>query len=191
MLQIYQGEDDNIFDWEDWNPDFYASNAFSGGNPFLNEGSIGKRRDFWTWYLDTAIKIVSSPKTIFEGIVEIKKTDQTEIFKRQKDFNTDFIKAKLATVIDLIIKDLNESDAQAIWSQIEVEGHNIGGIGMKASYVENNGEKKRFALKYYLYSGDESTVKLMQQIKEAIYEQSPEEGTWFSYKMIILPDKTY
>ncbi len=190
-IEDYGGEDDNMFDWEDWNPDFYASNAFSGGNPFLNEGSISKRKDFWNWYLGTVLKIINSPSTIFESIAETRIVGEHDIFNRQKDYNTDFIKSKLTIVTDLIIKDLNESNAQADWSQIEVEGQNIGGIGMKAFYVEKNGEKKRFELTYYLYSGNESTVKLMQQIKEAIYEQSPEEGTWFSYKMIIFPDKTY
>jgi hypothetical protein len=55
ILEIdeYAGEDDDVFDYEGWNPDFYASMAYSGGNPFANEGNISLRKKFWNWYLDT------------------------------------------------------------------------------------------------------------------------------------------
>lgn len=190
-IEDYQGEDDNDYDWEEWNPDFYAANAFSGGNPFLNEGSIAKRKEFWRWYLDIIEQVVASPDKVFEKMITKENVGKNIIPERKKDFDTEFIKSKLSIVIDLIIKDLNDSNDNIDWRAIEIEGQNIGGIGMKGFYVEKSGEKKRLELTYYLYSGDESTVKLMQQIKEVIYEQSPEAGTWFSYKMTIYPDMTY
>lgn len=49
----YQGEDDDVFDWEGWNPDYYASMAYSGGSPFHGTGDIDKRKEFWIWFLDT------------------------------------------------------------------------------------------------------------------------------------------
>lgn len=190
-IEDYDGQDDDAYDWEEWNPDFYAANAFSGGNPFLNEGSVEKRKEFWGWYLDMIPEVVNSPANVFEGKIATKKAGVSEPSERKKDYNTDFIQSKLNLVIDLIIKDLNDSDAEADWKEIQIEGQNIGGIGMKGFYIGESGEKKRLELTYYLYSGDESTVKLMQQIKETIYEQSPEEGTWFSYKMNIFPDKQH
>jgi hypothetical protein len=57
----YESEDDNAFDWQDWNPDFYASMAFSGGNLFAGEGDTGRRREFWNWYPDTVLKIIKNP----------------------------------------------------------------------------------------------------------------------------------
>lgn len=55
MLDIdeYEGKDDGAFEYEVWNTDFFASMAFAGGNPFVDEGDAGKRREFWNWYLDT------------------------------------------------------------------------------------------------------------------------------------------
>jgi predicted small secreted protein len=187
-IEEYEGEDDDAYDWEEWNPDFYAANAFSGGNPFLNEGNVAKRKEFWNWYLDMILQVIHSPATVFEGVITTKDAEENKTFERHKDYDTDFIKSKLNHVVDFVIKDLND---KIDWKEIEIEGQNIGGMGMKAFYIGESGEKERLDLTYYLYSGDESTVKLMQQIKEAIYEQSPKEGTWFSYKMSIFPDKKY
>ena len=63
MLNIdeYEGENDDVFDWEGWNPDFYASMTYSGGNPFKNEGSVELRKEFWTWYLDIVLNLSQAP----------------------------------------------------------------------------------------------------------------------------------
>ena len=46
-IEDYQGEDDNAFDWQDWTPDFYASMAYSGENPFVGESNVVRRKEFW------------------------------------------------------------------------------------------------------------------------------------------------
>ncbi|WP_163319809.1 Imm5 family immunity protein [Dysgonomonas sp. 520] len=59
MLEIdeYCGENDDVFDWEGWNPDYYASMTCSGGSPFDATGSIELRKEFWNWYLDTVLSL--------------------------------------------------------------------------------------------------------------------------------------
>lgn len=189
-IEEYEGQDDNIYDWEDWNADFFASNAYSGGNPFLNEGSIQKRIEFWDYYLETALKIYHSPGRMVDDEIKEGILESTAII-RSKDYNDSFLYAKIKEVIELVLQDLKESEAGFDWTRIEIEGQDIGGIGMKGFYVSNGNERNRFELTYYLYDGDLSTVKLMDKVKKHIYEQSPNEGTWFSYILTIYPDRTY
>ncbi|MGO4294270.1 Imm5 family immunity protein [Chitinophaga sp. RAB17] len=189
-MEEYEGQDDNIYDWEDWNADFFASNAYSGGNPFLNEGSIQKRIEFWDYYLETALKIYRSPDRIADSEVKGGIAESTDII-RSKDYNDSFLHSKIKEVIDLVLQDLKESKAGSDWIRIEIEGQDIGGMGMKGFYFSNDNERNRFELTYYLYDGDLSAVKLMDKVKKHIYEQSPNEGTWFSYLLTIYPDQTY
>ena len=58
-IDNYKGEDDESYEYDVWNPDFFAAMAFSGGNPFIGEGDIQKRTDYWIWYLDIILKLYS------------------------------------------------------------------------------------------------------------------------------------
>lgn len=189
-IEEYEGQDDNVYDWEDWNADFFASNAYSGGSPFLNEGSIQKRIEFWDYYLETALKIDHSPDRIVDSEIQWKILESTSII-RSKDYNDSFVYSKIKEVVDLVLQDLKESKAGSGWTRIEVEGQDIGGMGMKGFYFSNENERNRFELTYYLHDGDLSAVKLMDKVKKHVYEQSPNEGTWFSYLLTIYPDQTY
>jgi hypothetical protein len=189
-IEDYHGQDDDKFDWEEWNTDFYASNVYSGGNPFLGRGNIDKRRIFWNWYLETVLKVYNSPSLSISPKIPLTTLQGSNSITRSIETNNDFVKDKLTKVIDLVLKDLENSSPNINWMKVEVEGQNIEGNGMIAHYFDDK-IKKRIDLTYYLYDGDESTVELMQQIKDNIYQQSPREGTWFSYKITIEPDRSY
>jgi len=190
-IEDYNGEDDNTFDPEDWFTDFLLSNTYSGGNPFLKTGDIEKRKTFWNQYLDLVLKIVQSPDVPKSPKIIINEENLSEKIIRTKDFSNKFINETLEKVIKLILTDLEEVETNAQWTKIEIEGNNIGSMGMRAYYFDIFNEEHHLELSYYLYNDDQSSAKLMQKVKENIYQQSPREGTWFSYKIIITPDKNF
>lgn len=189
-IEDYEGEDDNFYDWESWTPDFFSANAFAGGNPFLHEGSKERRTEFWNFFLDTVIQVFENPNTPIGDEIKTQENNLGNIV-RTKNYKDEFIQEKLDKVIELIIQDLKAANVGSTWTKIEIEGQDIGGMGMTGYYFNEQNEKKRFELTYYLYSGEQSTVKLMHEVKKHIYEQSPQEGTWYAYKLTIEPSLVF
>ena len=190
-IEDYHGQNDDQFDWEEWNPDYLASNAFAGGEPSGNKENIEKRRKFWEWYLDMVLRIYNNPDNPPTPVVQPVEVPVTTIPRRSQNLNDEFIVTRLKSVVDLIFEDIGNSIDEKEWEYIFVEGQNIGGMGMVAHFVDKRGGKQKINLQYYLQTGDRSSVKLMQQIKEHVYKQKPEEGTWFSYKISITPNKDH
>lgn len=197
ILEIdeYDNEDDNMFDWDVWNPDFYASMAFSGGNPFIDEGNPEKRKEFWLWYLDTVQRLFNTPdKSLLKWEeVKIPSNEVLSQFKRTQVYDTDTIKKKLEKVVALTIADLKEQDADAVWNRIEIEGECLqSGIGLCANYInEESNDKVRIDLTYYYYDDNRSSATLMDEIKDEMYEQAKTEGAWLNYFIKILADLTF
>lgn len=191
-IEHYHDEDDNSFEPEEWFVDFVISNTYSGGNPFLGNGDTEKRQDFWNKYLDLATRIYQSPNfPQSPKIILNEEENYSGIINRTKNFDNEFISDILKKVIDITISDLENAEPNTNWTKIEIEGINICGIGMKAYYFDHLNVKHPYELTYYLYSNDQSSVRLMQKIKENIYHQNPKEGTWFSYKIVITADKNF
>jgi len=173
-IEDYEGEDDDVYDWEMWNPDFFASNSFSEESPI-------KRREFWVWFLNITNKLCDSPNILPSPKIKVERIS-SPLIKKTKNHNTDSINSILKKVVALILEDAKDKN----WEKIEIEGQNQrAGLGMKGIYVDENGSSHKLDLTYYLYDGDQCSVELMQKIKDEIYEQSKEEGTWFSYNLLI------
>lgn len=187
LFDIDDYEDDNSYDPESWSTDFCAANAFAGGNPFSHEGSKEKRVEFWNFFLDTVVTISNSPNLSVGDKIEYEEQVSIQM-DRSKVYVDSFIKNKIDRVVELILKDLENSIGEAYWNRVEIEGQDIGGVGMKGYYFDANDHGERLELTYYLYDGEESTVKLLSAVKKYIYQQSPEEGTWFSYNLLIYPN---
>lgn len=197
ILEIdeYNNEDDNIFDWDVWNPDFYASIAFAGGNPFLGEGDSRKRKEFWLWYLDVVqtLSITPNEPVLKWEEFKIPSNEVLNQFKRTQSYDTETIKEKIEKVIAFTIEDLKEQDADAVWNKIEIEGGCLqSGIGLSANYINKDSNNKvPIELTYYYYDDDKSSDSLMDEIKDEMYEQAKTEGAWLSYFITVLPDLTY
>lgn len=183
-IDDYEGQDDNSFDWDVWNPDFCASIAYAGGNPFVDEGDVAKRKCFWNWYLDIVDKLKNesdNPVLPFK-YTDATESETTEIFTRTQTFQTNEIIDKIRRVIELCRNDLDNSMESAQWIKIELVGECLeGGLAMRGFYFDNEEEKNEIDLKYYLYDDDDSAVDVMDGIKNLMYEQSPKEGAWFGY----------
>lgn len=54
-VKAVRGNTDLDISPEDWDPCFYASLAVTGGAVWENIGESDKRREFWYWYLTTAV----------------------------------------------------------------------------------------------------------------------------------------
>ncbi|MCF3109116.1 immunity protein Imm5 [Niabella sp. CC-SYL272] len=182
-IEDYDGQDDGSFDWDTWNPDFYASIAFAGGNPFVNEGNPQKRRAFWQWYLEAIDQLAQQPG---ERLSDIPKTEAvvSETFSRTQTYRQPALVDLLKKVIELSLADLQKSDPDVQWEQLELSGECMkAGIGMKGFYI-SGGNKVPFKLKYFLQKGDQSTIILMNKIKYAMYEQAPKEGAWMGFRLV-------
>jgi len=185
-IEDYEGQDDNSFDWDVWNPDFCASIAYAGGNPFVDEGDVAKRVHFWAWYLDITDKLTHNSDS---PILSIKYRDAaaketTEGFTRSQTFNTEEIVNKIKRVIELCRKDLENSGENIQWNKIELTGECLeAGLAMEGYYFDHNGQKNEIALKYYLYDDDDSATEIMDGIKNLMYRQAPNEGAWFAYNI--------
>ncbi|MDR2271401.1 MAG: immunity protein Imm5 [Sphingobacterium sp.] len=186
----YAGADDDAYDSESWSPDLFASYAYADGSPFLAVGSRVKRIEIWNFFLDTVVMLSTNPDAAIGRKIRSKEFAADHI-SRTKDFASQFVTDKIDRVIQLIIKDLKAALGESPWKKVEIEGQDIGGKGMKGWYVDDNDQKTRLELTYYLYDGDESTVDLLTAVKEYSYQQSPEEGTWFAYTISIFPDGTH
>ncbi|WKX76170.1 Imm5 family immunity protein [Zobellia laminariae] len=188
-IDDYKSQDDNEFDWEEWNPDFIASNVFSEGNPFLNEGDSEKRKEFWLWYLNTVDGIKANPNKSILQIDAKVNVSEGPVLKRDISslINTE-VENKINRVINLVKNDLKEG---VIWDKIEIEGENLKtGKSMRA-YFFNDETKIKISLTFFLQSGDKSSVTLMEQIKEEMYLQNKNQGAWLNYRIDVENDGTY
>lgn len=184
-IDEYNEEDDNSFDYDVWNPDFNASMAASGGNPFVSEGDINKRKQYWKWYLEAVEILYKDPSN---PIIKIDTNENLpkEIvsFNRTQTYHVPDLIKSIQKVILLGIKDLESIDKEVKWNKLELVGECMeGGLSMEGFYYNADGIKNPFTLKYYLYDGDQSSVDIMDTIKYAMYEQAPKEGAWFAYTL--------
>ncbi len=187
-IENYNNEDDDEFDWEEWNPDFILSNVYSEGNPFLGKGNSQKRKEFWFWYLGIVDTIRNNPNKIITTI-QSELNDISGIIKREINplINGD-IRSKLEEVIKLVKNDIKDNPN---WDKILIEGEVLqAGKSMRAHYLIGENSIK-IPLTFFLYSGEKSSVVLMQQIKDIMYSQRKDIGAWMSYKIEINNNHIY
>lgn len=178
MLDIdeYEGEDDDAFDYEVWNTDFFASMAFAGGNPFVDEGDAGKRREFWNWYLnavETLCRKSDAPLIRIDAPKEQEK-EQNTIPQRTQTYQTPAIQEKIRQVIENSMKVFNKY-CTGNWSKIVVEAHCIGDVRTKGYFIQGNSTTK---MPVSLAASD-----LLSEIKDDMYKQASNEGSWLICKI--------
>lgn len=141
MLDIdeYEGEDDGAFEYEVWNTDFFASMAFAGGNPFVDEGDAGKRREFWNWYLDTVETLCrkSDAPLIRIDAPKKKEVEQNTIPQRTQTYQTPDILLKIQQIIEKTTKVFNDY-CTGNWDRIIVEAYCIGDVRTEGYFICNN-----------------------------------------------------
>lgn len=175
-IEDYDEEDDNYFDYEDWTSDFLAAMAFSGGNPFLGEGDAGRRREFWSWYLDTVETLYHKSDVPLLKIDVLKKqeVEQNVIPQRIQTYKTPAILLKIQQIIE---KSTNVFDNYCTgnWDRIIVEAHCIGDVRTEGCFVSGNiSSKMPVSL---------STADLLSGIKQDMYDQAKIEGAWLTCKI--------
>ena len=186
MLDIdeYEGEDDGAFEYEVWNTDFFASMAFAGGNPFVDEGDAGKRREFWNWYLDTVETLCrkSDAPLIRIDAPKKKEVEQNTIPQRTQTYRTPDILLKIQQVIEKSTKVFNDY-CTGNWDRIIVEAHCIGDVRTEGYFIYNNiVSKMPVSL---------STADLLSEIKNEMYKQASIEGAWLMCKIVFDTQKKF
>lgn len=181
----YRGEDDDVFDWQDWTPDFYASMAYSGGSPFVGEGNVVRRKEFWDWYLDMVLELYKSPDNpqLLLPSLQIESEKLHKSIYRTQTYKTDAILNKLNEVINKTI-DSYCRDYQYDWGEIHIEAYCMKAGLRVSSYFIQNGETHKIR-------GNVESFDLMNEIKYMMYAQNKYEGAWFASKIEINKDKTY
>ena len=186
MLDIdeYEGEDDGAFEYEVWNTDFFASMAFAGGNPFVDEGDAGKRREFWNWYLDTVETLCckSDAPLIRIDAPKKKEVEQNTIPQRTQTYQTPDILLKIQQVIEKSTKVFNDY-CTGNWDRIIVEAYCIGDVRTEGYFICNNiVSKMPVSL---------STADLLSEIKNDMYKQASIEGAWLMCKIVFDTQKKF
>ena len=186
MLDIdeYEGEDDGAFDYEVWNTDFFASMAFAGGNPFVDEGDAGKRREFWNWYLDTVETLCRKSDVPLVRIDAPKKkeVEQNTVPQRTQTYQTPDILLKIQQIIEKSTKVFNDY-CTGNWDRIIVEAHCIGDVRTEGYFICNNiVSKMPVSL---------STADLLSEIKNEMYKQASIEGAWLMCKIVFDTQKKF
>ena len=186
MLDIdeYEGEDDGAFEYEVWNTDFFASMAFAGGNPFVDEGDAGKRREFWNWYLDTVETLCrkSDAPLIRIDAPKKKEVEQNTIPQRTQTYQTPDILLKIQQIIEKSTKVFNDY-CTGSWDRIIVEAHCIGDVRTEGYFICNNiVSKMPVSL---------STADLLSEIKNDMYKQASIEGAWLMCKIVFDTQKKF
>lgn len=193
-IEGYDGEsDDNSFQWKQWNPDFFASMAYSGGNPFINEGNPNLRKEFWFWYLDTVKAICENPQhqVINEKKIEWKKVlkssvKEKKIPERTQTYRTKELIEKIEKVLFNTLVDLQKHEGNKAFKYVIVEGDCLDeGIDQNAYFVMPDDTEKDILLDNYLFGDERSSAVIMDQVKTKMYEQAKGEGAWISYKIIL------
>ncbi len=194
-IDEYQNEDDDSFDWETWNTDFWASMAYSGGNPFLQEGSKTLRKEYWFWYLDM-LEYFSDNAVIKEIKLETQEEKQIHHennFKRTPPYTDIEINNKFQKIIDYTLDDLKKSGDESGWKEIVINAICMSaGTSIKAN-VKTIGQPEIHPIKltYYLKSGEQSSVNLLNQVKNKMYMHKPEEGAWVGVIIKLQPDMKF
>jgi len=187
MLDIdeYEGEDDGAFEYEVWNTDFFASMAFAGGNPFVDEGDAGKRREFWNWYLDTVETLCrkSDAPLIRIDVPKKKEVEQNTIPQRTQTYQTPAILSKIQEVINNTLE-LNIEQCNAEWDKIVLLGCCMStGINLEGYKTKGN---QKYSTKVSLQSH-----YILDDVKKEMYNQAKVEGAWFYCIIELNPDLTY
>lgn len=187
MLDIdeYEGEDDGAFEYEVWNMDFFASMAFAGGNPFVDEGDAGKRREFWNWYLDAVETLCRKSDVPLVRIDAPKKkeVEQNTIPQRTQTNQPPAILSKIQEVINNALE-LNIEQCNAEWDKIVLLGCCMStGINLEGYKTEGN---QKYSTKVSLQSH-----YILDDVKKEMYNQAKVEGAWFYCIIELNPDLTY
>lgn len=180
--------DDNNLEYEDRMPDFYASIAYSGGNPFTFEGNIEKRREFWVWYITTAEILIDNPdKPIIllerKNVVLPKK----ENFKRTQSYD-DENKELIKRVIQLTIDFLNEKKIS--YEAFRLESNCVNLYRTSSIYIMKNEKEEKLKLSPIDMFGF-SPANILYEIKTNMYKQAPKEGAWLNCCLKVTPQKKY
>jgi hypothetical protein len=184
----YDKSDDDKYEADEWTTDFYASLAYSDGTPFTkNAGDILKRKDFWIWYVNTAMMLIEypdNPVLQLPEIVIIKTINNDNLFKRIQTYNIPLIKERIDAIIAKQIELMNEKSV--LWKKIILKSLNLeGGNLYEAYYISDNDTEEKFE------RIDGNNIQLFAQIKDAMYVQKPDEGAWLQSYLTVYPERKY
>ena len=186
-LENYNGkDDDNAFEWDTaWTPDFCASLAVSGGSPFLKDGDIQKRKEFWSWFLDTVETFSQSSDKPLLPLKEIKENiSEEQQLIRTQTYDTPEIQKIINLIIEKSIQLIDHTSIK--WNKMILKSLNMkGGNLYDTYYIDENNEEKE------LDKGDRDVIQYFSDIKKSMYNQKPEEGSWLQSYLTIYPNGNF
>lgn len=181
-IEDYNGEDDNAFDFESWNVDFICSIAYSGSNPFVENGNVEKRKEYWLWYIKMIGEIAQNPNVEHLSLPVCKSTNplidiparhQLDLLKTNKGISFDDIRDSILLQIPNEIK----------WDFIDVVF--VSCISCMLNIHSSTGEKINIGNTIHNVCND------FRLKRKEMYIQYPKEGAWFSLKMVINKNNSY
>lgn len=176
----YDGENDDDYDYEMWQPDFYAAIIFANGSPFAeNESDIEKRREFWNWFLEICEWCL---------INDIPKIDLPEISKENFNTTKERMQSYEAENCINIVKSIQNQLVNIVATAFDKIELQIGAVGnamyLGAWYFI---DKTKHTIPY---SDTEVLYQTcIEPLKQKMYIQSPKEGAWLYVTMSLSSQK--
>ncbi len=175
--------DDDSIEYEDRWPDFYASVAYSGGNPFAFEGDIEKRREFWNWYISVVEALIDKPNKRIIPLEEKKIIPaMTEQFVRAQSYNDEKNKELIQEVIRMTVDFLKGKNIS--YNAFKVDANCISLNYEYAIYYSKNQQENKVDLSFSDILDFGPTEPLIY-LKKNMYEQAPQEGAWLNCSLIV------
>lgn len=174
-------EDDFEIDSSNWDSTFWASLAYNGGAADFDKIDYEKSRKFWMWYLREALSIAYSDKEIVPQIDKLPTENRNKEFVRSKTDeinNDDEINSCITEIQNKLCKAVTVEN----WSRIEYTENVIDDAFHSDAfcYVENQ------KVKMQITAGIEYEItKILDVIKARIYSINGEEGTFWTFQLII------
>jgi hypothetical protein len=183
----YEGEDDNEFDADQWTTDFYASLAYSAGSPFTGDGDIQKRKEFWIWFIHTTIELINfsnKPILLLPTVIVTDEIVSNNLYNRTQTYKVPLIEEKIDAIIEKTLELVNEKSI--IWRKITLKSFNFhSGNLYDVFYLDENAIEQEFK------RIDRDNIQLFAEIKDEMYVQKPEEGSWLQSYLTIFPKGEY
>ncbi len=179
MLDIaeYNEEDDNEYDFEMWNPDFFAEIICSEGVYFIpsNSGSVEKREAYWIWVLDIIGKICRDANFEVAPLYYQKGMDEKFTIPSRNQLD-DTIEAQFKDILFYIV----DCEPQKLKEGLEYKILFVSSVVDMFSILSSKGDAIILSTKNV-----DKICNAFRNIREQMYKKNSKQGAWFQVEILL------
>ncbi|WDF54385.1 Imm5 family immunity protein [Mucilaginibacter sp. KACC 22063] len=170
---------------ESWSSSFYASLAFNGGAEDLENINPQKNKLFWLAFLDNGSKESDSTELLSIKIANDSFNSSKEIPLRKQTTNLTEEEIKLREPINSFFLDLLQKEQ---FSELKLECYIIANQSSNVAFYKKSASanyEKYDNTKLYLMLKKNDIVSILRQLREVMYQKSPNEGAWYQLTIVL------